>query len=138
MSIECSERRPFGARTIKASEARVGLWLIVDNPRMNRRIVGVAADKHGVKMATDFGNGGEPATEFFQEDEQLLVGQYGQLAVEAGERYLVEVLESARGFFLGTRNEEGMPFSRESRGYFPTREAADAALHRGTWLQNEL
>ena len=44
------------------------------------------------------------------------------------------VLPSARGFYLGTSNEEG-PCSRESVEYWPTQGHADQALATGMWTQ---
>ncbi len=46
----------------------------------------------------------------------------------------VKVLQSGAGWYLGTFDHEG-PCSRESREYFPSREAAEAALKAGTWTQ---
>lgn len=39
----------------------------------------------------------------------------------------LRVLKSAAGFYLGYLDTDGCPYSRES-GYFPTQEAAQAAL----------
>jgi hypothetical protein len=62
------------ARSIPANQAKVGQWLAYHNERMNQRIVGVAVTKNNqVKIHADFGNGGEPATLFFEPDENILV-----------------------------------------------------------------
>jgi hypothetical protein len=41
----------------------------------------------------------------------------------------LEVLQSAAGFYIGHRTEDGAPYSRESH-YFGTRAAADSALQQ--------
>lgn len=67
-------------------------------------------------------------------------GKSGQLAREAGYRLPLVVLESARGFYLGTANEEG-PISRESVEYWTTRSAAEKALagkEGEDWTQTEM
>ena len=58
----------------------------------------------------------------------------GQLASEAGYRLPLQALQSANGFYLGTRDEEG-PVTRESVEYFPSRDAAEEALATGDWTQ---
>jgi hypothetical protein len=62
--------------------------------------------------------------------------QYGWLAQEFGKRQLpLEVCKSAAGFYLGTLGENGEPFSRESKEYWPTREKAERALTSRDWTQ---
>lgn len=56
------------------------------------------------------------------------------MAYAFGASLRVEVLESQEGFYIGTR-EDGLPFSRESVEYFPSRSAAERALVRGAWTQ---
>ncbi|WP_218122677.1 hypothetical protein [Propionivibrio dicarboxylicus] len=58
----------------------------------------------------------------------------GLVAAAFGASLRVEVLESAEGFYLGTR-QDGLPFTRESVEYFPSRSAAESALMRGAWTQ---
>lgn len=58
----------------------------------------------------------------------------GQVAHAYGACLKVEVLESPEGFYIGTR-EDGLPFSRESVEYYPSRAVAERALMRGTWTQ---
>ena len=54
----------------------------------------------------------------------------GYLAREFGGLSLpLEVLPSAAGYYIGTLDEEGMPYSRESEEYWKTRGAAEAALN---------
>ena len=61
----------------------------------------------------------------------------GQVAYAYGARLTIEVLESAEGFYIGTRGDE-LPFSRESVEYYPRRAEAERALARGTWTQRVL
>lgn len=58
----------------------------------------------------------------------------GLVAYAYGARLRVEVLESAEGFYIGTRGEE-LPFSRESVEYYSRRTEAERALTKGTWTQ---
>lgn len=61
-------------RTITAGQAKVGQWLVYANSRMNQRIVDIGETRDGqVKIHTDYGNGGEPATEFFEADDKIQV-----------------------------------------------------------------
>lgn len=59
----------------------------------------------------------------------------GKLAAEAGKVFPLEVCKSAAGYYLGTLNEEGEPFTRESVEYWRKQEAAEAALAKGAWTQ---
>lgn len=45
----------------------------------------------------------------------------------------LEVLSSQRGFYLGTRDEDGLPNSRESVEYWPTKDEATTARDNGNW-----
>jgi hypothetical protein len=47
----------------------------------------------------------------------------------------LEVCKSAAGFYLGTLDENGAPFSRESKQYWPTRREAERALTSRDWTQ---
>lgn len=70
---------------------------------------------------------------------RLRPGKSGQLAYEIlGIRLPLEVLPAARGFYLGTANDAG-PVSRESLEYYPTIEAAEAALESNPpiWTQRD-
>jgi len=63
------------------------------------------------------------------------VTEYGYLAQTYGNVTLeLLVLESTGGFYPGTL-ENGLPYSRESGEYWPTREVAQAAIDAGTWTQ---
>ena len=59
----------------------------------------------------------------------------GALALAwTGKRLPLQVLRSAAGHYIGTRDTEG-PVSRESREYFRSYAAAQRALERGGWSQ---
>ena len=45
------------------------------------------------------------------------------------------VLRSAAGYYIGTFDPEDGPISRESAEYWPTKQAAEAALASGNWTQ---
>jgi hypothetical protein len=60
---------------------------------------------------------------------------FGHLAFFHTGRYLpLEVLHSAAGPYIGTRDAQG-PVSRESSEYFRSSAAAQRALARGGWTQ---
>jgi predicted PolB exonuclease-like 3'-5' exonuclease len=58
----------------------------------------------------------------------------GILAAAAGFDLPLQVLKSARGYYIGTMNHEG-PVSRESEEYFKTFQQAEKALVSGNWTQ---
>ena len=49
-----------------------------------------------------------------------------------GEERELRVLRSAAGYYLGTLDDMGLPNSRDS-GYYPSAEAAQAALDTGSF-----
>lgn len=60
---------------------------------------------------------------------------FGHLALNYAGKYLpLEVLHSAAGHYIGTRDSRG-PVSRESREYFRSAATAQRALARGGWTQ---
>lgn len=62
--------------------------------------------------------------------------RYGLLAHKYHQvKYPLRVLESAKGFYIGTTCQSGVPFSRESVEYFPTMDDGFAALLSGEWQQ---
>lgn len=64
---------------------------------------------------------------------------FGRIAFEyEGKRYPLEVLQSHRGFYIGTTDEEGDPLSRESLEYFRREAEAGQAMEQGHWTQNPL
>jgi hypothetical protein len=61
-------------RTVEASQAKPGQWLIYANRRMNQRIVDIDTTRDGqIRMYADYGNGGEPATLFFDATDKIWV-----------------------------------------------------------------
>lgn len=48
----------------------------------------------------------------------------------------LKVLRSAAGWYIGTADEDG-PCSRESHGYFETKQQAEFALDTGEWTQRD-
>ena len=59
----------------------------------------------------------------------------GKFAAEAGKVFPLEVCQSAAGYYLGTLNEDGEPFTRECIEYWRKREGAETALANGAWTQ---
>lgn len=59
----------------------------------------------------------------------------GMLAAAAGKAFPLEVCKSNAGFYIGTLDEEGAPYTRESVEYWRKREQAEAALTSGLWTQ---
>ncbi|MDR1935847.1 MAG: hypothetical protein LBS49_09785 [Candidatus Accumulibacter sp.] len=60
----------------------------------------------------------------------------GYLALAyAGQRRPLQICRSAAGYYLGTLDDDGAPFSRESAGYFPSQGMARQALASGQWQQ---
>lgn len=59
----------------------------------------------------------------------------GFLAKQCGRDLELTVCYSARGFYIGTRDDDGSPFSRESMEYWPQRDAVETALANGRWNQ---
>ncbi|NUU68585.1 hypothetical protein HQN64_21095 [Enterobacteriaceae bacterium BIT-l23] len=60
----------------------------------------------------------------------------GILAAATGFQLPLQVLQSGRGYYIGTMNDEG-PVSRESEEYFRTHDKASKALQGGTWTQRQ-
>ena len=63
--------------------------------------------------------------------------EYGKLAAQIGMRLKLEVMESARGYYIGTQTEYGEPVSRESNEYFDTEQQVEAALAGRLWTQKQ-
>lgn len=59
----------------------------------------------------------------------------GLLAAAAGKAFRLEVCRSAAGYYLGTCDATGVPFSRESVQYWRTAGEARTALTAGEWTQ---
>jgi hypothetical protein len=58
----------------------------------------------------------------------------GFLAAQAGFSLPLQVLRSAAGFYIGTRDQEG-PVSRESVEYFPDEYTANHSMAANMWTQ---
>ena len=52
-----------------------------------------------------------------------------------GEKFKLQVLHSNAGLYIGTKNEDGAPVSRESEEYFQDEKLANEALESGEWTQ---
>ena len=60
----------------------------------------------------------------------------GKLALEVcGKALPLRVLQSQRGFYIGTFDDEAGPCSRESNEYFRKEAQATKALNTGAWTQ---
>lgn len=61
---------------------------------------------------------------------------HGLLASECGKQLTLQVMKSARGYYIGT-SDDGMPCSRESVEYYSMQSDASDALRDGSWTQRE-
>lgn len=74
-------------------------------------------------------------------EEDVHVIALGRIALGVGKKLELRVLKTgsdkwnAEGFYIGTKENDDKPFSRESKELFQTREEADTALATGTWTQ---
>lgn len=60
--------------TIEARNATAGQWICRGFPSYNERIVEVETTRDGlIRIESDYGNGGEPATSFYEADESLRI-----------------------------------------------------------------
>lgn len=50
-------------------------------------------------------------------------------------KYDVKVCQSNAGYYIGTTDEDGMPYSRESQEYWRSQQEAETALQYGEWTQ---
>lgn len=56
--------------TVHVQHLLPGDWIIHSNERFNERVVEIEFTRYAdVKVYTDYGNGGEPATSFWERDE---------------------------------------------------------------------
>jgi hypothetical protein len=61
----------------------------------------------------------------------------GKLALTwGGCAFELRVLKSPAGYYLGTLDEDGVPYSRESECYWQTFEDAESALESDDWVQS--
>lgn len=49
----------------------------------------------------------------------------------------LQVMESQAGFYIGRRDTDGSPYSRESQEYWPTQKEAEEAFKQGAWTQRK-
>lgn len=61
----------------------------------------------------------------------------GVIAKQYGYDLELEVLRSARGYYLGTSTIETYSVSRESVEYWDTKAQAEQAMAKGHWTQRE-
>lgn len=59
----------------------------------------------------------------------------GKLAQIAGKDLPLQVMESAKGFYIGTVDKDGSPFSRESLEYYKSEDDTEKAFSSGNWTQ---
>ncbi len=52
---------------------------------------------------------------------ETIASRWGALAAQSGKRLPVQVCQSRAGFHVGTLDEEGLPYSRESAEYWRER-----------------
>ena len=60
---------------------------------------------------------------------------HGILALSTGKYFQLQVCKSQAGYYIGTLNEDGLPYTRESQEYWRKRELANAALRTAGWTQ---
>ena len=61
-------------KSIMAKALQIGDWIAYANPRMIERVVDVQQTRDGqIKVHHDYGNGGEPATSFYEADDRVCV-----------------------------------------------------------------
>lgn len=60
--------------SVQAQHLRPGDWILHSNERFNERVVEIEFTRDGdVKVYTDYGNGGEPATSFWEKNDTMAV-----------------------------------------------------------------
>jgi hypothetical protein len=64
--------------------------------------------------------------------------KYGKLALQCGHQLELRVCQSAAGYYIGTLDQHGAPFSRESQQYYVNHADAQLALETNTFTQKEL
>lgn len=60
---------------------------------------------------------------------------FGWLAAQSGRVLPLQVCRSRAGYYIGTCDETGAPYSRESLDYWLRPEQATVALQNGSWTQ---
>ena len=65
---------PLGHRSVPANQLKPGDWIVYANSRYNERVIDTCTTRDGeIKVHVDYGNGGEPATSFYEPHEMVLV-----------------------------------------------------------------
>ena len=61
-------------RVVLAKDLKVGMWLTYNPPGHDQRIVDIDQTRDGqIKLHTDYGNGGEPATQFYEKTDRVRI-----------------------------------------------------------------
>ena len=63
--------------------------------------------------------------------------RFGLLAAQCGQRLPLQVCRSRAGFYVGIKDADGAPCSRESVEYWPKRDQAASALKAGKFTQKQ-
>lgn len=64
----------IGTKSIPASDLKTDMWIVYSNPRYRERVVDVQQTRDGqIRVRHDYGNGGEPATSFYEPSDRLTV-----------------------------------------------------------------
>lgn len=71
-------------------------------------------------------------------DNQTKISEkFGQLASSAGYELPLIVCKSRAGYYIGTLDADGLPFSRESLEYWDKPDKAETAFALGLWTQRK-
>ena len=68
-------------------------------------------------------------------DDSVPSLRHGLLALASGSYFQLQVCKSQAGYYIGTLNANGEPYTRESQEYWVDRAQADQALRDGRWTQ---
>lgn len=63
--------------------------------------------------------------------------RFGKLAMSMGRPLPLTICTSANGHYIGTLDDDGMPYSRESLEYWATHQEAMSAFKTENWTQRE-
>ena len=63
--------------------------------------------------------------------------RFGKLAMALGRPLPLTICTSASGHYIGTLDDDGAPYSRESLEYWPTHQEAMSAFKTGHWTQRD-
>ena len=68
-------------------------------------------------------------------DESVPSLKHGLLALASGNCFQLQVWKSQAGYYIGTLNADGEPYTRESQEYWVDQAQANQALRDGRWTQ---